>query len=125
MRKGNALSAVLIGGHLSDYLRSDIAGRGKAVRLFYHGAGYYGAVIEHILKVYKVAVVHMLGKIIRIVKMDYTLLVSLHYFLRQQNAVCDILADLARHIIALHAVYGGVFIGVFLLYLFVVAFDKA
>ena len=41
------------------------------------------------------------------------------------HAAEDVLAHFARHIIPLNAVHGRVFVGVLLLYLFVVTFDKA
>ena len=56
------------------------------MRALNHGAGDYGAVLQHILKVDKVAVVHMLSIIIRIVEMDYSLSVSFNNIFRQKNA---------------------------------------
>ena len=68
---------------------------------------------------------HMLGKIIRVMKMNYALLVCFDYIVIKQKSFGNVLADLTRHIVTLNAVYGRVLIGIFLLYLFVVAFDKA
>ena len=53
---------------------------------------------------------HMLGKIIGVVKMNYSLFVSLDYIVVKQKPFCNILAYLACHIIALNAVYSGVLI---------------
>ena len=81
MSKTYALTAVLAGGNLRYNLGSDIAGGGKAVRLFNKRAADNRTVLEHILKVYKVAVVHMLCKIICVVEMDNALLVSVNNIL--------------------------------------------
>ena len=125
VRQGNRLAAVLVGGDLRDDLRGDIAGGGEAVRALDQRAGDDRAVLEHILQIDQVAVVHMLGVIIGVVKMDDALLVRLNDILGQQQAVGDISGNLARHIIALRGVDDGVLVGVFLLGLFVVALDQA
>ena len=57
--------------------------------------------------------------------MDNPLLVRLHDVLRQQHPAGDILRNLTGHVIALHAVDRGVFVGVFLLGFLVVAFNQA
>ena len=88
-------------------------------------AGDDGAVLQHILQVYQIAVVHVLGIVVRIMEMDDALVVCLYDVLRQQKAVCNITGNLARHIVALGGVYHRVFVGVFLLGLLVVAFDQA
>ena len=125
MRKANALTAVLAGGNLRDDLCCDVAGSGEAVRLFDHGAADNGAVLKHILQVDEVAVVHMLSEIVRVVEVDDALLVCGNDFLGKKDSLCDILADLTCHIVTLNAVDSGVFVGVFLLDLLVVAFDEA
>ena len=66
----------------------------------------------------------MLRKIIRIVEMNDTLIVRLNNLCRQQHATGNILADLAGHIVALHAVYRRILIGIFLLYLLVIALNQ-
>ncbi len=92
---------------------------------FNEGAGNHRTVLQHVLQVYQIAVVHMLGVIIRIVEMDNARFMSLHNFLRQQNAACNVFRYLARHIVPLHGVYRGVFVGVFLLHFLVVALNEA
>ena len=67
----------------------------------------------------------MLCEIICIVEMDKPLLMSLHYILRKQETACDILAHLTCHVVTLHAVYSRILVGVFLLYLLVIALKKA
>ena len=125
MGKRYALPAVLVGGNLRDYLRCNVARGRKAVRPLYKGAGYNGAVLQHVLKVHKVAVMHMLGKIVRIVEMDNAFVVRFNYFLWQQYAVGNIARNLARHIVALGGIDNGVLVGVFLLCFLVIAFYKA
>ena len=64
----------------------------------------------------------MLCEIIRVMEVDDALFMRLHDIIRQKETLCDILADFPRHIVALYAVYGRVFVGVFLFYFFVAAF---
>jgi len=68
--------------------------------------------------------VHVLGVVVRVVEVDDALVVGLHNVLRQQDAVRDVAADLAGHIVALRRVDNGVLVGVLLLGLLVVALDE-
>ena len=95
------------------------------MRFFDERAAYDRAVLKHILEVYEVAVMHMLSEIIGVVEMDYAGFVRVDDLFGQKNPLGDVLAHFARHIIPLNAVHGRVFVGVLLLYLFVVTFDKA
>ena len=88
-------------------------------------SGDDGAVLQHILQIDQVAVVHMLGVIIRVMEVDDALIVGLHDVLGQQNAVGDVPADLAGHIVPLGGVHHRVLVGVLLLGLLVVALDEA
>ena len=92
--------------------------------LFNHGAGDDGAVLQHVLQVYQVAIVHVLGVIVRVVEVDDAGLMGLHDFFGQQNPPGDVFRDLASHVIPLNGIHRGVFIGVFLLDFLVVAFDE-
>ena len=67
----------------------------------------------------------MLRVIVGVVEVDDALLVRLDDVLRQQDAVGDVAADLARHVVTLRAVDDRVLVGVFLLGLLVVALDQA
>ena len=125
MGKRNALTAVLVGGDLRDNLSGNIAGGGEAVRTLNHGSGDDGSVLEHILKVHKVAVVHVLGVIVGVVEVNYTLAVRFDNVLRKQNTLAYVAGNLPRHIVALSGVHNGVFIGVLLLCFLVAALDKA
>ena len=70
MRQGDGLAAVLVGGHLRDDLGGDVAGGGEGVGLLDQGAGDDGAVLQHVLQIHQIAVVHMLGIIVRVMEMD-------------------------------------------------------
>ena len=67
---------------------------------------------------------HMLGKIVGIMEMDNTLVMSLHHIIRQQHTHGKILGNLACHIVALYWVNGGVLIGILLLNILIVALNK-
>ena len=67
---------------------------------------------------------HMLRKIVGVMEVDDARLVRLHHILRQQQTLGQVLGHLARHIVALDGVDGGVLVGIFLLDLFVVRLDQ-
>ena len=67
----------------------------------------------------------MLRVIVGVVEVDDALLVRLDDVLGQQDAVGDVAADLAGHVVTLRAVDDRVLVGVFLLGLLVVALDQA
>ena len=117
----DALTAVLGACNLGNGLGGDITGRGKAVGLFNHGLADDGAVLKHVFQIDKAAVVHMLRKIIGIMKMNNTLFMSLRHVFGEKKAFGNILADFAGHVIPLHTVDNRIFVGVFLQYLFIVA----
>ena len=124
MGQADALAAVLVGRDLRNDLGGDVAGRGEGMGLFDQRAGDDGAVLQHVVQVDEVAVVHVLGKIVGVMEVDDALLVRLDDLGRQQHAHGQVLGDLARHIVALDRVDGGVLVGVLLLDLLVVAFDE-
>ena len=125
MRQGNGLSAILVGCHLGDDLGGDVAGGGEGMGLLDQGAGDDGAVLQHVLQIHQIAVVHMLGIIVRVMEMDDAGLVGVHHFLGKQDTTGDVLADLARHVVPLDGVDGGVLVGVLLLDFLVIALDQA
>ena len=124
MGQADGLAAILVAGHLGHDLGGDVAGGGEAVGPLDEGTGDDGAVLQHILQIHQVAVVHMLGIIIRVVEVDDALLVSLHDLTGQQQAVGDVAAHLAGHVVPLGGVHHRVLIGVLLLGLLVVALDE-
>ena len=94
------------------------------MRLFNQRTRNYRAVLQHVLQIDKVAVMHMLSEIIGVVEVNNPLVVRRYDIFGQKNPAGKIFRNFTRHIIALNAVHRGVFIGIFLLYLFVVTFDK-
>ena len=122
--QGNGLAAILVRGDLRDDLGRNVAGRGEAVRLFNQRAGNDRAVLQHILQIDQIAVVHMLGEIIRVVEVDDALVVRVDDVLRQQHAGRQVLRHLTRHIVALDGIDGGVLVGILLLDLLVVRLDQ-
>ena len=94
------------------------------MRLFDHGAADDRPVLEHILQIYQIAVMHVLGEVVRVVEMDDALFVRLHDIRRQEQTHGDVLGYLARHVVALNRVDGGVLVGIFLLDLFVIALNQ-
>ena len=125
MSQRDGRSAVLVAGYLCHDLGGDVAGGGEAVGLLDQRSGDDGAVLQHILQIDQVAVVHMLGVIIRVMEVDDALIVGLHDVLGQQNAVGDVPADFTGHIVPLGGVHHRVLVGVLLLGLLVVALDEA
>ena len=123
MRERDGLTAVLRGGDLGDDLRGDVAGRREAVRLLDERARDDGAVLQHVVKIHKVAVVHVLREVIGIVKVDDSLVMGGDDVGGQQHALGQVLGDLTGHIVALHRVDSRVLVGVLLLDLFVIALD--
>ena len=94
------------------------------MRLFDSSSAYNGSVLKHILKVYKVTVMHMLRKIVGIMEMDKSVFMSFYYIRGKKNTSCNILTYFTRHIVTLYGVYLRVLIGVFLLYFLVVTLNK-
>ena len=124
MGQRNRLATVLGGSNLSDDLRRDVAGSREAVRLLDQRARNNSTVLEHILQVHQVAVMHVLGKVVRIMEVNQTLIVSIHNLLGQQHTLGQVLGDLAGHVVTLNGIDGRVLVGVLLLNLFVVALDQ-
>ena len=124
MGQRDGLAAVLGGSNLGDNLRRNIAGSREAVRFFDQCARDNSTVLEHILQVHQVAVMHVLGKVVRIMEVNQALIVSIHNLLGQQHTLSQVLGDLAGHVVTLNGIDGRVLIGVLLLDLFVVALDQ-
>ena len=124
MGQGDRLAAVLVRGHLRHDLGGDIAGSGEAVGPLDEGTGDDGAVLQHILQVHQIAVVHVLGVIISVMEVDDALPVGFHDLLRQQDALRDVTAHFAGHVVPLGGIHHRVLVGVFLLGLLVAALDQ-
>ena len=78
MRQRDGLATVLVGCHMRNDLSGDITGGGKAVGAFDQRSGDDGSVLQHILQIDQIAIMHMLGKIIAVVKMDDTFVMGIH-----------------------------------------------
>ena len=74
------------------------------MRLFNHRLADDGAVLQHIFQIDKVAVVFFLGKIVGIVEMDNAFVVGFYDFFGKEKTFCQILGNLACHVVSL----GGV-----------------
>ena len=62
---------------------------------------------------------HVLGIVIRVVEVDDALLMCLDDVLGQEDAVGQVAADLARHVVTLGRVDDRVLVGVFLIHFFI------
>ena len=121
VRQAYGLSAVLVGRHLRYDLRRYVARRRKAVRTLYHSAANDGAVLKHVFEIDQIAVVHMLREVVRVVEVDESLFVRLYDVGCKEKPLGKVLADLARHVVALHGVDRRVLVAVLLLDLLVIA----
>ena len=124
VRQRDGLAAVLVRGDLRDDLRRDVARGRERMWALDEGSRDDGAVLQHVLQVHKVAVVHVLGVVVRVVEVDDALFMRLDDILGQEQTVRQIAAHLAGHIVALGGVDDGVLVGILLLGLFVVALDE-
>ena len=101
MGEADALTAILVGGHLRDDLRGDVAGGGEAMGLLNKGFTDDGAVLQHVVQVYQVAVMHVLGIIIGVVEMDDPFPIRIHDFLGQEQTARQVAAHFASHVVPL------------------------
>ena len=67
---------------------------------------------------------HVLGEIVRVMEMDEPLVMRLHDIGGEQDAVGQIAADLARHVVTLDGVDGRVLVGVLLLDLLIITLNQ-
>ena len=94
------------------------------MRLLDHCSTDDSTVLQHVLKVHQITVVHMLCIVIGIMEMNDSLFVRLYDILREEHPLCQVTAHLACHIIPLYTVDSRVFIGIFLLYILIVALNE-
>ena len=124
MGKRDALSAILIGCDLCDSLCSNIAGSGKALWTLNHGLGNNCTVLQHIFQIDQTAVMHMLCIIICIMEVNDAFFMSFHNIRRKKEPFCDVLADLASHIVTLYRVHDRILVGVFLFCFLIAAIQQ-
>ncbi len=118
------LTAVLVAGNLRNDLSCHITRCKEAVRLLDQRLADHSPVLQHILQIDQVTVMFLLSKIIRIVEMDDSLFMRIHDLRREQHALRQVLADLARHIIPLGRIDHRVLVGILLSDLFVDILDQ-
>ena len=113
------MSTELRARYARDHLTCNRTGCNEAFRGINPYTAYACPVLEHILKVYEVAVMHVLGEIIRVMEMDDTFSLGFEYVFRKQVFIGIMPAPLPGHVIPLYGQDGGVLIGVLLLYFLV------
>ena len=78
--------------------------------LFNHCLADDGAVLQHVFQIDEVAVVFFLGKIVGIVEMDNAFVMGFHDVFGKEKTFCQILGNLACHIVSLGGVDDRVFV---------------
>ena len=86
--------------------------------------GDNSAVLQHVIKVDEVTVVHVLCKVIGIVEVDETLVVSSNNVLWKELTLNEVLRNLTSHVVTLNRNNGRVLVGVLLLDFLVVALNQ-
>ena len=124
MSKTHTLAPVLVRGYLSNDLSCNITCCRKAMRLFNHCSADNRSVLQHIIKIDKIAIVHTLDIVICIMEMYYSFSMCINYILRKQQSFCHITADFTSQIISLNTVDYRIFITVFLFCFFIIAVNK-
>ena len=124
MSQGDGLTTVLARCYLSNDLSCNVACRREAVWTLNQSTGDNSAVLQHVIKVDEVAVVHVLCKVIGIVEVDKTLIVSSNNILWKELALNEVLRNLTCHVVTLNRNNGRVLVGVLLLDFLVVALNQ-
>ena len=110
----DALSAVLVAGYGCD----DLGGHGtchlEALGRFDHFTVDGSTVVQHVLDIDQTAVEDRLDKIIRIMKMQHTVIMCHGNMLRQKQTSGNIAGHFACNIVSLCGCQAGIFIGIFL-----------
>ena len=65
-----------------------------------------------------------LGEIIGVMEVDDALFMGVHHLLRKEDALCQVLGDLACHVIALRGIDHRILVGVLLLHFLVHLVDQ-
>ena len=121
MCQGNTLPAILGARNLCNCLCCNITCSRKALWRLNHSLTDNRSVLQHILQIHKTAIMHMLCKIISIMKMNNPFFMRFHNIRSQKKTLRNILADLSCHVISLNTVYCRIFIGIFLFYFLIIA----
>ena len=124
MSQGDGLTTVLARCYLSNDLSCNVACSGEAVWTLNQSTGDNSAVLQHVIKVDEVTVVHVLCKVIGIVEVDETLVVSSNDILWKKLTLNEVLRNLTSHVVTLNRNNGRVLVGVLLLDFLVVALNQ-
>ena len=124
MSQGDGLTTVLARCYLSNDLSCNVACRREAVWTLNQSTGDNSAVLQHVIKVDEVTVVHVLCKVIGIVEVDKTLVVSSNNILWKELTLNEVLRNLTSHVVTLNRNNGRVLVGVLLLDFLVVALNQ-
>ena len=124
MSQGDGLTTVLARCYLSNDLSCNVACRREAVWTLNQSTRDNSAVLQHVIKVDEVTVVHVLCKVIGIVEVDKTLVVSSNNILWKELTLNEVLRNLTSHVVTLNRNNGRVLVGVLLLDFLVVALNQ-
>ena len=120
----DALAAVLVAGHC----RNDLGGHGtchlKALGRLDHLAVDGSAVVQHVLDIDQTTVEDRLDEIIRIMEMQYTVVVRHGNMLRQKQTSGNVTGHFARNIVSLSGSQTGILVGIFLRQLLILIPDQ-
>ena len=124
MSQGDGLTTVLARCYLSNDLSCNVACRREAVWTLNQSTGDNSAVLQHVIKVDEVTVVHVLCKVIGIVEVDKTLVVSSNNILWKELTLNEVLRNLTSHVVTLNRNNSRILVGVLLLDFLVVALNQ-
>ncbi len=120
----HGLASVLIAGHRGNDLGRHRTGYLKALGRLNHLAVDGGAVIQHVLDINEAAVEDRLDEIVRIMKMEDSVVMGHGDMLRQKHASGHISGDLPCDIVPLGGGQPGVLVGILLRQLLVLIADQ-
>ena len=124
MSQGDGLTTVLAGCYLSNNLSCNVACCREAVWTLNQSTGDNSAVLQHVIKVDEVTVVHVLCKVIGIVEVNETLVVSSNDILWKKLTLNEVLRNLTSHVVTLNRNNSRILVGVLLLDFLVVALNQ-
>ena len=115
----NRLPTILITSNRSNNLSHNSTSNLKTLRSLNHLTIHNSTIIKHIPYVYKTTIKYWLNKIISIMKMQNTFLMSLTNLLRKKNSLSKITRNLSSNIIPLSRSNSRILIRIFLIKLLI------